>query len=144
MISGHLTGHKTEVFWAGFSPCPKTSNLCGSHLRSTTALPCSSATTTPSRLLHTSSPARTSVGTVAVMIRPQQDVRRRVVLPPAITSPNHKYNKNNQHRRQQLGQVMADVMHNASVGRRQRTGLSVMLNRQFGDVAHRTTIVTTV
>ena len=46
--------------------------------------------------------------------------------------------------RQQLGQVMADVMHNASVGRRQRTGRSVMLNRQFGDVAHRTTIVTTV
>ena len=98
-------------------------------------------------LLHTSPPAPTSVGTAAVMIPTQQDVRRRVVLPadtPAITSPNHKYNKNNHHMRQQLGQVMVDVMHNASVGRRQRTGRSVMLNRQFGDAAHRTTIVTTV
>ena len=50
-------------------------------------------------LLHTSPPGPTSVGT-AVTIQPQQDVRRRVVLPadtPAITSSNHKYNKNHQH-----------------------------------------------
>ena len=45
--------------------------------------------------------------------------------------------------RQQLGEVMADVMHNASV-EQQQTGWSVLFNNQFGGVTRRTTIVTTV
>ena len=97
-------------------------------------------------LLHTTPPAPTSVDTTVVAIPTQQDVSRRVVLPtdtPTITSPNHKYNKNNHHMRQQLGEVMVDVMHNVSVEHRQ-TGRSVLFNNQLGDVTRRTTIVTTV
>ena len=53
-------------------------------------------------LLHASPPAPTSVG-AAVTIRPNTDVRRRVMLladTPTITSPNlpqHRYNKHNPH-----------------------------------------------
>ena len=97
-------------------------------------------------LLHTTPPAPTSVDTTVVAIPTQQDVSRRVVLPtdtPTITSPNHKYNKNNHHMRQQLGEVMVDVMHNVSVEHRQ-TGRSILFNNQLGDVTRRTTIVTTV
>ena len=96
-------------------------------------------------LLHTTPPAPTSVDTTVVAI-PTQDVSRRLVLPtdtPTSTSPNHKYNKNNHHMRQQLGEVMVDVMHNISVEHRQR-GRSVLFNNQLGDVTRRTTIVTTV
>ena len=81
---------------------------------------------------------------------PPTDLRRRVMLPantPTITSADllqRRNNKHNPHMRQQLGEVLVEVMHNASVGSRQRTGRSVMLNRQFGAIAQRTTIVTTI